>query len=97
MQAGYEKFIANGNPESFKKFLAQADVHCLRLAAGLAAHAHSINLIYDLTTKWGNQLNSPQYFEMLDCLKTIYGTDEISAFMPQREGASGSMIKPIHT
>lgn len=93
-EEGYERFIAAGDPQPFKQFLAEADRHCHRLAAGLAAHAHSINLVYDLTSKWGNVLPSRPYNEVLEGLKTVYGTGK------PRQGKDGgavgpSMIKPV--
>jgi hypothetical protein len=93
-ETGYDAFIADGNPARFKAFLADADRHCLRLAAGLAAHAHSINLVYDLTSRWGNVLPSRPYFEVLDGLKTVYGTGEARG-ADFAAGGGSSMIKPV--
>ena len=71
----YSDFIKRGQPEKFKNFLGLADQYYIDLAASISSNTHAINLLYDQTKRWGKQLKSPQYFELIDCFASIYSLD----------------------
>lgn len=75
----YQQFIEHGNPEPFKRFLAEAQQQYLTLAACLSANAHAVNLIEDQWRRGGPQVYAVQHRELLDCLLAIYGIDRAEA------------------
>ena len=75
----YRQFIERGNPEPFKRFLADAQHQFLTLAACLSANAHAVNLVEDQWRRGGPQVYAVQHRELLDCLMTIYGVDRAEA------------------
>jgi hypothetical protein len=74
-EKSYSDFIKQGKPERFKEFLGKADTHYIDLAASISSNTHAINLLYDQTKRWGKQLKSPQYYELIDCFMSIYNLD----------------------
>ena len=74
-EKSYTEFIKQGKPEMFKTFLGRADEHYTELAASISSNTHAINLLYDQTKRWGKQLKSPQYYELIDCFMSIYNLD----------------------
>lgn len=78
-EKSYNSFIQHGQPEQFKEFLGKADAHYTDLAASISSNTHAINLLYDQTKRWGKQLKSPQYFELIDCFMSIYNLDSPQA------------------
>jgi hypothetical protein len=71
-EKSYSAFIKQGEPKMFKEFLGRADEHYIELAASISSNTHAINLLYDQTKRWGKQLKSPQYHELIDCFMSIY-------------------------
>jgi hypothetical protein len=71
----YQRFIEEGNPEPFKRFLGNAQEQFLSLAACLSSNAHAVNLIEDQWRRGGPQVYAVQHRELLDCLLTIYDID----------------------
>lgn len=74
-EKSYSSFIKKGEPRAFKDFLGRADEHYADLAASISSNTHAINLLYDQTRRWGKQLKSPQYYELMDCFMCIYNLD----------------------
>jgi hypothetical protein len=74
-EKSYSAFIKQGQPEKFKAFLGRADEYYIDLAASISSNTHAINLLYDQTRRWGKQLKSPQYYEIIDCFMSIYNLD----------------------
>ena len=85
-EAGYRKFIENGNPEDFKKFLSNADVLCDNLAGRLSAFAHAINITNNVTAKWGRRLAQTRHAEVLDSLTNIFGSESAASARPANTG-----------
>ncbi len=76
----YQQFIEHGNPEPFKRFLADAQAQFLALAACLSANAHAVNVIEDQVRRGGPQVYAVQHRELLDCMLTIYDIDRAEAY-----------------
>lgn len=94
-ESGYREFIEDGNPEAFKSFLGNADTLCNRLAGGLAAFAHAINIYRNVTTTWGKRLPQRRHAEVMDSLVNLFG----DAAAPGRKSGgadkSGDMLVGI--